>query len=64
MVGVQSSPGLHLQQPDRVAQATADFWKSTPAGNKKRAVGALRSGFLSDKFASRTAEILAAMDSR
>jgi phosphomannomutase len=43
-----------------VAQATADFWKSTPvAGTEERAVVGYDRRFLSDKFAARTAEILA-----
>lgn len=45
---------------DRVAQATADFWKNNPVPgtNRKTIVGYDRR-FLSDQFARRTAEILA-----
>ena len=52
--------GFTFSNLDRVAQATADFWKSTPvAGTKERAVVGYDRRFLSDKFAARTAEILA-----
>ena len=52
--------GFTFSNLDRVAQATADFWKSTPvAGTKKRAVVGYDRRFLSDQFAARTAEILA-----
>src|SRR6478735_4447626 len=52
--------GFTFSNLDRVAQATADFWKSTPvAGTKGRAVVGYDRRFLSDKFAARTAEILA-----
>lgn len=46
---------------DRVAQATADFWNQNPiAGTEKRAVVGYDRRFLSDQFAARVAEILAA----
>ena len=52
--------GFTFSNLDRVAQATADFWKSTPvAGTEERAVVGYDRRFLSDKFAARTAEILA-----
>jgi phosphomannomutase len=45
---------------DRVAQATADFWKSNPIdGTEARAVVGYDRRFLSDQFARRTAEVLA-----
>ncbi len=46
---------------DRVAQATADFWNSNPVpGTEKRAVVGYDRRFLSDQFAARVAQILAA----
>jgi phosphomannomutase len=48
---------------DRVAQATADFWNGNPIpGTEKRAVVGYDRRFLSDQFAQRVAEILAAND--
>src|ERR1051325_6534343 len=48
---------------DRVAQATADFWNANPIpGTEKRAVVGYDRRFLSDQFAQRVAEILAAND--
>ena len=45
---------------ERVAQATADFWKANPvAGAAARAVVGYDRRFLSDEFAQRTAEVLA-----
>ena len=45
---------------ERVAQATADFWKSNPvAGTEERVVVGYDRRFLSDEFARRTAEVLA-----
>ena len=45
---------------DRVAQATADFWKSHPQpGTEQKAVVGYDRRFLSDQFARRTAEVLA-----
>jgi len=45
---------------DRVAQATADFWKQNPvAGTTQKAIVGYDRRFLSDQFARRTAEILA-----
>jgi phosphomannomutase len=45
---------------DRVAQATADYWKQNPPpGAQVRAVVGFDRRFLSDQFARRTAEILA-----
>jgi phosphomannomutase len=45
---------------DRVAQATADFWKKNrPTGTEDRAVVGFDRRFLSDQFARRTAEVLA-----
>lgn len=45
---------------ERVAQATADFWKSNPVNStKKRAVVGYDRRFLSNEFAKRTAEVLA-----
>jgi phosphomannomutase len=45
---------------ERVAQATADFWKSNPIENTQpRVVVGYDRRFLSDKFAQRTAEVLA-----
>lgn len=46
---------------DRVAQATADYWKSNPKPDTEaKAVVGYDRRFLSDQFAKRTAEILAA----
>src|SRR5688500_12625182 len=48
---------------DRVAQATADFWNANPVpGTERRAVVGYDRRFLSDQFAERVAEILAAND--
>jgi phosphomannomutase len=45
---------------DRVAQATADYWKANPVeGTARAAVVGYDRRFLSDEFARRTAEILA-----
>jgi phosphomannomutase len=45
---------------ERVAQATADFWKNNPvAGTEQKAIVGYDRRFLSDQFALRTAEILA-----
>src|SRR6516225_4669837 len=45
---------------ERVAQATADFWKSSPQPNTKQiAVVGYDRRFLSDQFARRTAQVLA-----
>ena len=45
---------------DRVAQATADYWTANPEpGTKKRVVVGYDRRFLSDRFAVRTAEVLA-----
>jgi phosphomannomutase len=45
---------------DRVAQATADFWKQNPVpGTHPKAVVGYDRRFLSDQFARRTAEVLA-----
>jgi phosphomannomutase len=45
---------------ERVAQATADFWKNNPvAGTEQRVVVGYDRRFLSDQFAWRTAEVLA-----
>lgn len=45
---------------ERVAQATADYWKANPApGTEQRAVVGYDRRFLSDQFAVRTAEVLA-----
>ena len=45
----------------RVAQATASYWNANPiAGTEKRAVVGYDRRFLSNEFAQRTAEILAA----
>src|SRR5205085_752963 len=44
---------------DRVAQATAEFWKRNPvAGAKKHVVVGYDRRFLSDQFAKRTAEVM------
>ena len=44
---------------DRVAQATAEYWKRNPvAGAKKHVVVGYDRRFLSDQFAQRTAEIM------
>jgi phosphomannomutase len=46
---------------DRVAQATADYWKANPKPDTEaKAVVGYDRRFLSDQFAKRTAEILAA----
>ncbi|MDX1952972.1 MAG: phosphoglucomutase/phosphomannomutase family protein [Verrucomicrobiota bacterium] len=46
---------------ERVAQATADYWNNNPvAGTEKKAVVGFDRRFLSQEFAKRTAEILAA----
>jgi phosphomannomutase len=45
---------------DRVAQATADFWRSHPVeGTLQKAIIGYDRRFLSDQFARRTAEVLA-----
>lgn len=45
---------------DRVAQATADFWKANPVpGTQPKAIVGYDRRFLSDQFAARVAEILA-----
>src|SRR5829696_7449001 len=45
---------------ERVAQATAIYWKNNPVpGTKQRAVVGYDRRFLSDQFARRTAEVLA-----
>jgi phosphomannomutase len=45
---------------DRVAQATAEYWKNNPvAGTEQKAIVGYDRRFLSDQFARRTAEILA-----
>lgn len=44
----------------RVAQATADFWKAHPVpGTERRVVVGFDRRFLSDRFARRTAEVMA-----
>ena len=46
---------------ERVAQATADYWNNNPvAGTQKRAIVGYDRRFLSNEFAKRTAEVLAA----
>ena len=48
---------------DRVAQATADFWKSKPQpGTSQKAIVGYDRRFLSDQFARRVAEVLAGND--
>ena len=45
---------------DRVAQATADYWKANPQpGTELTAIVGYDRRFLSDQFARRTAEVLA-----
>lgn len=45
---------------DRVAQATADFWRQNPVtGTHQKAIVGYDRRFLSDQFARRTAEVLA-----
>src|SRR5688572_30086457 len=45
---------------DRVAQATADFWRKNPVpGTTQKAIVGYDRRFLSDQFARRTAEVLA-----
>src|SRR5688572_13196253 len=45
---------------DRVAQATADFWKTNPVpGTEQKAIVGYDRRFLSNEFARRSAEILA-----
>ena len=45
---------------DRVAQATADYWKTHPVpGTQQKAIIGYDRRFLSDQFARRTAEVLA-----
>ena len=45
---------------DRVAQATAEYWKNNPvSGTEQKAIVGYDRRFLSDQFARRTAEILA-----
>jgi phosphomannomutase len=45
---------------ERVAQATADYWKRNPvAGTTQKAIVGYDRRFLSDQFAKRTAEVLA-----
>lgn len=49
-----------FENVSRVAQATADFWKQHPApGTDRRVVIGFDRRFLSDRFARRTAEVLA-----
>ena len=49
-----------FENVSRVAQATADHWKAhPPAGTQKRIVVGYDRRFLSDRFARRTAEVLA-----
>src|SRR5689334_10774344 len=46
---------------ERVAQATADYWKANPiAGTHQKAVVGYDRRFLSDSFGRRTADVLAA----
>ena len=46
---------------ERVAQATADYWNANPvSGTEKKAVVGFDRRFLSNEFAKRTAEVLAA----
>src|SRR5205814_6264094 len=48
---------------ERVAQATADYWAAGPlSGSEKRVIVGYDRRFLSDQFASRTAEVFAAND--
>jgi phosphomannomutase len=48
---------------ERVAQAAADYWTATPVtGTQRRVVVGYDRRFLSDQFARRTAEVLAAND--
>lgn len=50
-----------FENVSRVAQATAAYWNANPvAGTEKKAVVGYDRRFLSDQFAQRTAEILAA----
>ncbi len=45
---------------DRVSQATADYWNSSPIpGTEKKVIVGYDRRFLSDQFARRTAEIMA-----
>ena len=45
---------------DRVAQATADYWKTNPIdGTAAKVIVGYDRRFLSDQFARRTAEVLA-----
>src|SRR5688500_5357843 len=45
---------------DKVAQATADYWKNNPVpGTEQKAIVGYDRRFLSDQFARRTAEIFA-----
>lgn len=49
-----------FENVDRVAQATADYWKANPVpGTANKAVVGYDRRFLSEEFARRTAEILA-----
>ena len=49
-----------FENVSRVAQATADYWKAhPPAGTQKRIIVGYDRRFLSDRFARRTAEVLA-----
>ncbi|MSU61642.1 MAG: phosphoglucomutase/phosphomannomutase family protein [Pedosphaera sp.] len=52
--------GFTFANLERVAQATADYWKQNPApGTTRRVIVGYDRRFLSDQFACRTAEVLA-----
>jgi phosphomannomutase len=53
--------GFTFANLDRVAQATADYWSANPvAGTRRAAIVGFDRRFLSDEFARRTADVLAA----
>lgn len=55
--------GFTFTNVERVAQATADFWKhSPPPGTEPKVIVGYDRRFLSDEFALRTAEVLAGND--
>jgi phosphomannomutase len=55
--------GFTFHNLDRVAQATADFWKSHPVdGARKTIIVGYDRRFLSDQFGRRVAEVLAGND--
>src|ERR1051326_6574703 len=55
--------GFTFGNLERVAQATADYWKANPvAGTDSRVIVGYDRRFLSDEFGRRVAEVLAGND--